>query len=88
MWDQLSAEYHAWGLHMNFSKTEYMTNNPDDLFIDGEKIKKVDNFCYLESIIEIGGTSDLEIRRISNGRKATGMLATGYGAETSFTELK
>lgn len=65
-----------------------MTNNPDDLFIDGEKIKKVDNFCYLESIIEIGGTSDLEIRRISNGRKATGMLATGYGAETSFTELK
>jgi hypothetical protein len=42
----------------------------DDLYIEGHKIKKVNNFCYLGSILKQNVTSNVEIeKRINNGRK-------------------
>jgi hypothetical protein len=60
----LTEEYHHWGLTINVSKTEYLVPNTDDgLYIEGHKIKKVNNFCYLGSILEQNGTSNLEINK-------------------------
>ena len=30
---QLAATYAKWGLKINFRKTEYLTNDPDELYI-------------------------------------------------------
>lgn len=75
MCNQLSKEYKKWGLKINYKKTEYLTNDTDELYIEGERIKKVNNFCYLGTILEKGGTSDMDInQKINNGRKVIGML--------------
>lgn len=72
---KLNEVYKKWGLQINYNKTEYLTNDTDDLYIDGKKIKKVQDFCYLGSILELDGTSNKEIqKRITNGRKVIGML--------------
>ena len=73
--NHLAMEYRKWGLKINYQKTEYLTNDPDDLYIEGKRIKKVNTFCYLGSILEMEGKSEVEInKRISSGRKVIGML--------------
>lgn len=42
MCNQLPAIYRAWDLQINFSKTQYLTSDPDGLFTDGVEIRKVD----------------------------------------------
>lgn len=72
---QLSMEYQRWGLKINYDKTEYLTNDLDELYIDGRRIKKVQNFRYLGSILEIEGTSNMDInQKITSGKKIIGML--------------
>ena len=52
-----------------------MATNPDNLYIDGNLIKKVKSFRYLASIMELDGSSNMYIRkRICEGRRAIGML--------------
>ena len=60
-----------WGLKINFKKTERMTTGiEENFFIDGLKIKMVQAFQYLSSILEQDGSSAMEIeKRISDTRK-------------------
>ena len=52
-----------------------MTNSNDVLEIEGNKIKKVNYFKYLGSMIQEDGSTNLEIEnRISQGRRAIGIL--------------
>ena len=44
------------GLNVNYCKTKYMATDPDNLYIDGYLIRKVDRFCYLGSIMELDGS--------------------------------
>jgi hypothetical protein len=71
---KLIEEYHHWGLKINVTETEYLAPNiDDDIYIERHKIKKVNNFCYLGSILEPNGTSNLEIeKQINNGMKVLG----------------
>ena len=57
--------YTKWGLKIKLKKTEYLTNDPDELHIEGVKIKKIDSFCYLGSILE-----KKIAKGISNGRRS------------------
>ena len=50
-------------MKINFRKTEYLTNDPDELCIERVKIKKIDDFCYLGSILEKDGLSKEEIAK-------------------------
>lgn len=38
--NKLVEEYRKWGLKINYNKTEYLTNDNDELYIEGMQIKK------------------------------------------------
>jgi hypothetical protein len=74
MCQKLIEEYHHWGLKINVSETEYFQQilMMTYILID-TKLKKVNNFYYLGSILEQNGTSNLEIeKQINNGMKVLG----------------
>lgn len=48
---KLIEVYQKWGLSGNYKKIVYMTNDPDDLYMDGDLIQKVESFHYLGLII-------------------------------------
>ena len=71
------------GLKLSRSKTEYMCLGGDDqeeeLRLQGETVKKVDNFKYLGSVLSANGNCEDEVRkRIQSGwtswRKISGVL--------------
>ena len=49
---------------INDRKTKYMDNGSDDLCTGGNCIRKLDQFCYLESVIELNETSNLDVKKI------------------------
>lgn len=58
------------GVKINYNETEYLTNDHDDLYIERIIVRKVDNFCYLGSLLEQNRSLDKEIKiRVSSGTK-------------------
>ena len=79
----LEAGLREWGLHMSIAKTKIMTIGKDEhisalnasydadpLILRGEPVKRVPSFTYLGSILQLDGTSDLDITQRS--KKAWG----------------
>ena len=59
---------------------------PDELYIEKVKIKKIDNFCYLGSIL---GPSNKEIaKRTSNGRMVIGILNSALWSKNIINRTK
>ncbi|KAL1447116.1 hypothetical protein WDU94_005460 [Cyamophila willieti] len=64
-WTEIAKEY---GLNFSTEKSEVVilmekTENSDSVLMDGESLKKVDNFKYLGSLISKDGAMDKELNR-------------------------
>jgi hypothetical protein len=76
IWKKLEEEYEKWGLKINYGKTDYLgTDRSEELQINGNTIPTVNQFKYMESIIQENGSSDFEIeKRISETKGVISML--------------
>ena len=59
-------------MKVNSAKCNIISTDPDNIQIDGENVKKVKDFVFLESVI-LGTTSDVK-RRIGLGSSVFGPL--------------
>jgi hypothetical protein len=73
---KLVEGYMKWGLQINFGKTEYLTSDSGAGIMTGTgQTKTVNKFKYLGSILQNNSTTTLTTqKRISNGRRMTGIL--------------
>jgi hypothetical protein len=79
-----------WGLQIHFGKTEYLTLDPGaEIVTETGQIKVVNKFKYLGSILEATSATTLEIeKRISEGRRVTGMLNSVLWSKNIFHKTK
>ena len=70
---KLEEEYATWGLKINYGKTEYLVIGglQEDLQLEGESIRCVEQCKYLGSIFTKEGNCEADIRhRVTQGKKA------------------
>jgi hypothetical protein len=70
--NELEASCQKWGMKVNSAKCNVISNDPDNIQIDGENVKKVQQFVFLGSVVP-GTTSDVK-RRIGLASSAFGRL--------------
>lgn len=73
---KVAEQYKQWGLKINYSKTKYMSTDCGEISDPTTaRLDRVENFCYLGSILETNGTTETEVaKRVTNGKKAVGLL--------------
>ncbi|XP_073976569.1 uncharacterized protein [Rhodnius prolixus] len=76
---KLMESYAEWGLGIHFDKSQHLsTSNASTLEIEGRRIKRVDHFKYLGSMVEKDGSSKQKVeRRIREAKKVIGLLNPG-----------